>query len=132
MLSCMHYHELALCNTIFWALTVDICVQQWTALSCWRSFWPSFSHVLWSIYWLDNVLAVSFCISFFQIIQMNNDSFNINVAVLLKKFSGEEGERVDVQKLFGYIGLFTLVALWWLSKFFLRNASVVTRQTRLI
>ncbi|GAB2284929.1 hypothetical protein Dimus_019382 [Dionaea muscipula] len=34
--------------------------------------------------------------------------------VLLKKFAGEEGERVDVQKLFGYIGLFTLVALWWL------------------
>ncbi|KAL0327408.1 UNVERIFIED_CONTAM: putative vacuolar membrane protein [Sesamum angustifolium] len=32
--------------------------------------------------------------------------------VLLKKFSGEEGERGDVQKLFGYIGLFTLVALW--------------------
>lgn len=48
---------------------------------------------------------------------MNNDSFNINATVLLKKFSGEEGERVDVQKLFGYIGLFTLVALWWLSKF---------------
>ncbi|KAL5185134.1 putative vacuolar membrane protein [Glycine soja] len=34
--------------------------------------------------------------------------------VLLKKISGEEGERVDVQKLFGYVGLFTLVALWWL------------------
>ncbi|KAK3211855.1 hypothetical protein Dsin_016561 [Dipteronia sinensis] len=34
--------------------------------------------------------------------------------VLLKKFCGEEGERVDVQKLFGYIGLFTLVTLWWL------------------
>ncbi|KAK7383493.1 hypothetical protein VNO78_29172 [Psophocarpus tetragonolobus] len=34
--------------------------------------------------------------------------------VLLKKFSGEEGDRVDVQKLFGYIGLFTLLALWWL------------------
>ncbi|XVE63659.1 hypothetical protein DITRI_Ditri07aG0037500 [Diplodiscus trichospermus] len=34
--------------------------------------------------------------------------------VLLKKFSGEEGERVDMQKLFGYIGLFVLVALWWL------------------
>nr|POF23817.1 putative vacuolar membrane protein [Quercus suber] len=34
--------------------------------------------------------------------------------VLLKKFAGEEGERADVQKLFGYIGLFTLVALWWL------------------
>lgn len=58
----------------FWALTVDICVQQWTALSCWRSFWPSLSHVIWSIYWLDNVLAVSFCISFFEIIQMNNDT----------------------------------------------------------
>jgi len=36
--------------------------------------------------------------------------------VLLKKFTGEEGERADVQKLFGYIGLFTLVALWWLGK----------------
>ncbi|KAL9267342.1 putative vacuolar membrane protein [Drosera capensis] len=35
-------------------------------------------------------------------------------SVLLKKFAGEEGERVDVQKLFGYIGLFTLIALWWL------------------
>ncbi|KAI4316350.1 hypothetical protein L6164_024338 [Bauhinia variegata] len=34
--------------------------------------------------------------------------------VLLKKFCGEEGEKVDVQKLFGYIGLFSLVALWWL------------------
>lgn len=38
--------------------------------------------------------------------------------MLLKKFSGEEGGRVDVQKLFGYIGLFTLVALWWLGKSF--------------
>lgn len=36
--------------------------------------------------------------------------------MLLKKFAGEEGERADVQKLFGYIGLFTLVALWWLGK----------------
>ncbi|MCO5606980.1 hypothetical protein L7F22_061171 [Adiantum nelumboides] len=34
--------------------------------------------------------------------------------VLLKKFSGHEGEGVDVQKVFGYIGLFTLVAMWWL------------------
>ncbi|KAE9609251.1 putative EamA domain-containing protein [Lupinus albus] len=34
--------------------------------------------------------------------------------VLLKKFSGVEGGKADVQKLFGYIGLFTLVALWWL------------------
>ncbi|KAJ8751804.1 hypothetical protein K2173_025992 [Erythroxylum novogranatense] len=37
----------------------------------------------------------------------------IIAAVLLKKLTGEEGERADVQKLFGYIGLFTLVALWW-------------------
>ncbi|KAL2974540.1 hypothetical protein AAZX31_14G110900 [Glycine max] len=36
--------------------------------------------------------------------------------VLLKKISGEGGERVDVQKLFGYVGLFTLVALWWLTR----------------
>ncbi|KAK1550259.1 hypothetical protein Q3G72_016264 [Acer saccharum] len=35
--------------------------------------------------------------------------------VLLKKFSGEQGERVDMQKLFGYIGLFTLAALWCLE-----------------
>ncbi|XP_062185171.1 uncharacterized vacuolar membrane protein YML018C-like, partial [Phragmites australis] len=34
--------------------------------------------------------------------------------VLLKKNCGEEGEKVDVQKLFGYLGLFSLVALWWL------------------
>lgn len=39
----------------------------------------------------------------------------IDITVLLKKFAGEEGEGVDVQKLFGYIGLFTLVALWWLG-----------------
>lgn len=42
--------------------------------------------------------------------------FTNNAAVLLKKFAGEEGERVDLQKLFGYIGLFTLVTLWWLGK----------------
>ncbi|XP_056176738.1 uncharacterized vacuolar membrane protein YML018C-like isoform X1 [Syzygium oleosum] len=35
-------------------------------------------------------------------------------AVLLKKYAGEEGERVDMQKLFGCIGLFSLLALWWL------------------
>ncbi|KAF3967261.1 hypothetical protein ACB098_01G315400 [Castanea mollissima] len=35
-------------------------------------------------------------------------------AVLLKKYAGEEGEKVDIQKFFGYIGLFTLVSLWWL------------------
>ncbi|KAF8009048.1 hypothetical protein BT93_J0130 [Corymbia citriodora subsp. variegata] len=34
--------------------------------------------------------------------------------LLLKKFAGEEGEGATVQKLFGYIGLFTLVGLWWL------------------
>lgn len=38
--------------------------------------------------------------------------------VLLKKFSGseEEGDKADVQKLFGYIGLFTLLGLWWLGE----------------
>lgn len=55
-------------------------------------------------------------VSFFQIFCMEYlFYFTVNVAVLLKKFAGEEGERVDVQKLFGYIGLFTLVALWWLG-----------------
>lgn len=50
---------------------------------------------------------------------MLNALFLFNIAVLLKKFSGEEGERVDMQKLFGYIGLFTLVALWWLGMSFI-------------
>ncbi|KAK6912474.1 hypothetical protein RJ641_022075, partial [Dillenia turbinata] len=36
--------------------------------------------------------------------------------VLLKKFSGSEGEKVDIQKVFGYIGLITLLGLWWLGK----------------
>ena len=35
-------------------------------------------------------------------------------AVLLNKFCGHEERRV--QKLFGYIGLSTIVSLWWLSK----------------
>lgn len=35
--------------------------------------------------------------------------------VLLKKFAGGEGsEKVDVQKLFGFLGLFSLCLLWWL------------------
>ncbi|XP_058111555.1 uncharacterized transporter C405.03c-like [Magnolia sinica] len=33
--------------------------------------------------------------------------------VLLKRFAGSEEEKVDVQKFFGYIGLFTLLSLWW-------------------
>uniref|UniRef100_A0A7N0TA06 EamA domain-containing protein n=1 Tax=Kalanchoe fedtschenkoi TaxID=63787 RepID=A0A7N0TA06_KALFE len=35
--------------------------------------------------------------------------------VLLKKASGSEGDKVDVQKVFGYIGLFTLFGFWWLA-----------------
>ncbi|KAE9464386.1 hypothetical protein C3L33_03725, partial [Rhododendron williamsianum] len=46
--------------------------------------------------------------------RFNDYHFHNNLAVLLKKFTGDEGERVDMQKLYGYIGLFTLVALWWL------------------
>ncbi|KAK8513508.1 hypothetical protein V6N13_002244 [Hibiscus sabdariffa] len=34
-------------------------------------------------------------------------------AVLLKKSAGS-GEKVDMQKFFGYVGLFTLLGLWWL------------------
>ncbi|KAF8392978.1 hypothetical protein HHK36_021219 [Tetracentron sinense] len=34
--------------------------------------------------------------------------------VLLKRCAGSEGDKVDVQKFFGYIGLFTLIGLWWL------------------
>lgn len=41
---------------------------------------------------------------------------NVFDAVLLKKYAGEEGEKVDMQKFLGYVGLFTLTTLWWLSK----------------
>lgn len=34
--------------------------------------------------------------------------------VLLKKYAGEEGEKVDMQKFLGFVGLFTLTTLWWL------------------
>ncbi|XP_031378776.1 uncharacterized vacuolar membrane protein YML018C-like isoform X1 [Punica granatum] len=36
-------------------------------------------------------------------------------AVLLKKFAGEGGDRVDLQKLFGCIGIFCVGSLWWLA-----------------
>ncbi|KAI4380190.1 hypothetical protein MLD38_006409 [Melastoma candidum] len=35
--------------------------------------------------------------------------------VLLKKSSGSEGGKVDVEKIFGYIGLFCIVGLWWIG-----------------
>ncbi|KAJ8753271.1 hypothetical protein K2173_017893 [Erythroxylum novogranatense] len=34
--------------------------------------------------------------------------------VLLKKLAGKDGRKVDMQKLYGFIGLFTLICLWWL------------------
>ncbi|KAJ7550991.1 hypothetical protein O6H91_07G128400 [Diphasiastrum complanatum] len=34
--------------------------------------------------------------------------------VLLKKVAGEGGGMADIQKIFGYIGLFILLTLWWL------------------
>ncbi|XP_065850607.1 thiamine-repressible mitochondrial transport protein THI74-like [Euphorbia lathyris] len=41
--------------------------------------------------------------------------------VLLKKCVGAEGEKIDVHKFFGYIGLVTFLGLWWL--FFPLNAA---------
>ncbi|KAH6836273.1 EamA-like transporter family [Perilla frutescens var. hirtella] len=35
--------------------------------------------------------------------------------VLLKRSAGSGGDKVDVQKFFGYIGLFTFFGLWWLA-----------------
>lgn len=49
----------------------------------------------------------------FDIISLFNTYFS---AVLLKKSAGSEGDKVDVQKFFGYIGLFALLGLWWLGK----------------
>ena len=62
------------------------------------------------------LLVGCFTLPYLQLISMNSapNCFNI-ISVLLKKFCGEEGEKVDVQKLFGYLGLFTLVALWWIG-----------------
>lgn len=55
-------------------LTVDICVQKWKALASWRSFWPSLSRDLWSLYWLGNVSAVSrLSYLFCKIVSTNHD-----------------------------------------------------------
>ncbi|KAI9118157.1 hypothetical protein K1719_010489 [Acacia pycnantha] len=35
--------------------------------------------------------------------------------VLLKKSAGSEGDKIDMQKLFGYIGLYCLLGFWWLA-----------------
>lgn len=61
-------------------------VKEHKAFHHWRHFWSSLSNVIWLIYG----------------------------AVLLKKSAGLEGDKVDVQKFFGYIGLLTLLGLWWL------------------
>jgi hypothetical protein len=62
------------------------------------------------------LLVGCFTLLYLQLISLNSapNCFDI-ISVLLKKFCGEEGEKVDVQKLFGYLGLFTLVALWWIG-----------------
>lgn len=70
--------------------------------------------MLWAIYWFVT-LFLDYLLAFPDSVLTKLTKL-LNAAVLLKKFSGEEGERVDVSKLFGYIGLFTLVALWWLGK----------------
>lgn len=73
--------------------------------------------------WILLLVFQSFCCnrhlfnSFHMLHYHANNHLKSNLAaVLLKRLSGAEGERIDVQKLFGYIGLFTLVTLWWLGK----------------
>ncbi|XP_034684048.1 solute carrier family 35 member F5-like isoform X2 [Vitis riparia] len=39
--------------------------------------------------------------------------------VLLKRSAGSEGDKADVQKFFGYIGLFTLLGFWWLGSYWM-------------
>lgn len=73
-------------------------------------------YLLVGIFSFIYLIMITSCTYFLQVKLCFPFSFPfIGAAVLLKKFAGE-GERVDVQKLFGYIGLFTLVALWWPSK----------------
>lgn len=70
----------------------------------------------WQIWFKSRLLFISKFLNYLDRKSYVPIYFAVNIAVLLKKFSGEEGENADVQKLFGYIGLFTLVALWWLGK----------------
>ncbi|KAG8495292.1 hypothetical protein CXB51_012963 [Gossypium anomalum] len=58
----------------------------------------------WGIY-------LVFCLQFHMVYLQSHWSI---YAVLLKKSAGSEGEKVDMQKFFGYVGLFTLLGLWWL------------------
>jgi solute carrier family 35 protein F5 len=44
--------------------------------------------------------------------------------VMLKRYAGEEGEKVDMQRVFGFMGLFILVGSWWLGV----NSSLSTVQ----
>jgi solute carrier family 35 protein F5 len=44
--------------------------------------------------------------------------------VMLKRYAGEEGEKVDMQRVFGFMGLFILVGSWWLGV----NSSLPTVQ----
>ncbi|KAA8535552.1 hypothetical protein F0562_030562 [Nyssa sinensis] len=60
------------------------CIQKWELSSVGLCFWSSLGYDRWTIY------------------------------CAVKKYVDEEGEKVDMQKIFGYIGLFTFVALWWL------------------
>ncbi|WOL01145.1 hypothetical protein Cni_G09859 [Canna indica] len=71
------------------------------------------TYVLFTSPWHLIILIFMIVLADYVLLKLN---INMNNAVLLKKFVGEEGEEVDVQKLFGYVGLFTFVSLWWLSK----------------
>lgn len=45
----------------------------------------------------------------------------VNGTVLLKKSARSDRDKVDIQKLFGYIGLFTIIGLWWLLRLRIYN-----------
>ncbi len=48
----------------------------------------------------------------------------LGCSVMLKRYAGEEGEKVDMQRVFGFMGLFILVGSWWLGV----NSSLPTVQ----
>jgi hypothetical protein len=63
----------------------------------------------------------------FEIISFNRYvvwGWVLGCSVMLKRYAGEEGEKVDMQRVFGFMGLFILVGSWWLGV----NSSLPTVQ----
>jgi hypothetical protein len=80
------------------------------------------SHSLCFIIWFQKTEAARF-----EIVSFNRYvvwGWVLGCSVMLKRYAGEEGEKVDMQRVFGFMGLFILVGSWWLGV----NSSLPTVQ----